>query len=528
MNIFLGCLASDWTGKQRVACKFEAWADKAPLPLALDTTEQSPVFEIPGATVEVMVKATPILAQGAPASPFWDNTVTLQVASGTLIAKTGSEGFVALAPMPTLSGSSALIANIFLSWFKDASQATVDQLKSPPSSRYKIVDWKRETWGTVGSGEPANHEKFWQTWPPANWDLPNLSSIPFIDTTNPVQAGALMFNMKDLQVKATNVVLQLAAVDTPQLFGVTWPNAIKPTPGIAAVPMPFLVFFEQTLQTNFEGSGIFVGPGLGAYPTSFDYSDMLYQQMHYEDDAPFSWMFAKGVPYQVAQAGANVVTVVPLNSYDKEFGVINDTEQLGKILVQLQAFMYMLMGGPQAPTTLGKVGLAAFSSATHVLHKLLQSPQNRSGDFLDKTVKAVYFIDPPRDSDPAHVDFDVNAYIKSALAWQGDPGVTNKRIRLYMRMHSDAHGQLLGTYDSAKGTMAPKSPPSAPYVQNSADGLRTAAELPPKIWSSASLKYGGLKIPADKDEWLFAHHMFAATLLTHALAPHPPAQHDLG
>ena len=38
---------------------------------------------------------------------------------------------------------------------------------------------------------------------------------------------------------------------------------------------------------------------------------------------------------------------------------------------------------------------------------------NRKGNFLTNTVKAVYFLDPR----PANVDFDVNIYIAAALTW---------------------------------------------------------------------------------------------------------------
>ena len=100
------------------------------------------------------------------------------------------------------------------------------------------------------------------------------------------------------------------------------------------------------------------------------------------------------------------------------------------------------------------------------------------------------------------------------LTWAA--GGADKRIRLYNRDHSDAHGKLLG-----------KTPPSAPYVLNSPDGLKTAAELPKPYWVAALGKVG-LKLNATPStlsdiQFQFVHHMFAATILTHALS-----QNDLG
>ena len=61
-----------------------------------------------------------------------------------------------------------------------------------------------------------------------------------------------------------------------------------------------------------------------------------------------------------------------------------------------------------------------------------------------------------------------------------------------------------------------KSLPSAPYILNSSDNRRTAAVLSDTDWAKAFTKATGR--PAGKWNWQWSHHLFAATMLTHALA----------
>jgi hypothetical protein len=510
MSNYLMAFATNWNAKVGKKCHFQALLpDGTKLPLLADTNDIEPFYKVPDTAAEVTLTATPADSP----SPYWPTTVTLTNGATGLTAKAGSEGFVRLQTMQFPWGDIGNKAFIFLSRFKDATQTAVNLLANAPTP-----------------DDLTYHRNNWAGWPPGDWGLPKLTAVPFIDPNTPVmKSGALNFAPSDLVVQTTSMVLQLAGVDAPQLFSVAWPNAIKPAPGVAPVPMPFLVFLEQTLTTNSAGTGLFVRGA--AYPNNFDYADMLYQQTHYADDGPFFDEFAKGVPYQVAKAGASVVTVAPLNSVGIEYGVImpddanpakGETEVLGQLLLELQAFMYRFLSVPNVPDSLGKTAIAAFSSATHVLHKWLQSPTNRGGDFLKNTVKAVYFLDPtvwPRPFNPPELkDYDANTYMASALTWAENPKITGRRIRLYMRDHSDAHALLLGTYDETKGTMVPvKSVPSIPYVKNSVDGLRTAAELHQRFWIAPLKEFAGRTI-ALGNAFPPTHHLFAATLLTHALA----------
>jgi hypothetical protein len=209
----------------------------------------------------------------------------------------------------------------------------------------------------------------------------------------------------------------------------------------------------------------------------------------------------KGVPYQVARAANKAVTVVPMNSYQKQYGVMNKAQNIEAILEEIQAFMYMAKGREKLPSSLGRVAMASFSSGNFFLGELLADADNRATNFLKNVLKAVYFLDPAL-GPPIE---DVNTFINSATLWAADN--PDKRIRLYMRDRAGAQKKLLG-----------KEPPSAPYVANTADGLRTTAELPKEIWVAALTKLG-FTLPNQNYNWFnFAHHMFAGTMLVHALS----------
>ncbi len=165
--------------------------------------------------------------------------------------------------------------------------------------------------------------------------------------------------------------------------------------------------------------------------------------------------------------------------------------------------MYMAKGRAKLPSSLGRGAMASFRSGNYFLGELLADESNRATHFLKNVLKAVYFLDPALDPGSGE---DVNTFIDSATLWAKDN--PDKRIRLYMRDAADAQKQLLA-----------KSPPSAPYVSNTADGLRTAAQLPKEVWVAALKKQLGVALPNVDDNWFgFAHHMFAGTMLVHALS----------
>jgi hypothetical protein len=479
---FLLPIASHWKGEW-VACRFKAFADGTPLATTDDTR---PLYEIPNGASKVTVTATPT----EPA--YWDATVTLSVSSnGVVSAETSSSVFVRLRTA-VANNSRGTVANIKLSRFKDATTDVLDLLTKPPTTRAgKKVD------------EPGDHLDLYGAWPPSNWLLPAVPTAHFLDLPTLASTGALTFPETTAPaIDGASVVLRLKGVKPPRLFAVVWPLTLPRDAG--ADPTPFFLFIRQGAGQN-VGTGYFKGGTLDPYPDNFDYADIgLFQNLHYGNaGAPLSTWGPKGVPYQVAKAGANVVTVIPCNGVGPEFGVLNDTEETGKILEEIQAYMFWRAGIPDPPLSIGKTAIAAFSSGNDFLSAWLASEKNRSGSFLKNTVRAVYFLDPRPDAVPGCVT--------AARTWaQGDQ---NKRIRLYTHLPDKPEDRAM--VRAAHKTLLESQTPAEPYVKNSSDGHRTVSMTRFEDWANVYVDAFSEKFDFD---WQYTHHNICATMLTHALA----------
>jgi hypothetical protein len=476
---FLLPIASHWKG-EFVACRFKAFADGTPL--ATDD-DSHPLYEIPSGTSKVTVTATP-----PKDSPYWDATVTLAVSSGGVVsAETSSSVFVRLRTAAA-NNSRGTVVNIKLSRFKDATTDVLDLLTKPPTTRAgEQVD------------EAGSNRATYGTWPPSNWLLPAVPTAHFLDLPKVAATGALTFREKTAPaIDGASVVLRLKGVKAPQFFAVVWPLTLPRDPGVD--PTPFFLFVRQGAAQN-VGAGYFKG----AYPDSFDYADLcLFQNLHYGNaGAPLSTWGPKGVPYQVAEAGANVVTVIPCNGVGPEFGVLSDTEQTGKILEEIQAYMFWRAAVPDPPTSIGKTAIAAFSSGNDFLSAWLASATNRSGTFLKDTVRAVYFLDPRADAVPGCVT--------AARKWA--EGNASKRIRLYTHLPDKAGDRAM--VRAAHKTLLEEQPPPEPYFKNSSDGHRTVSMTRFDDWEKAFVDAFHQDFTFD---WQYTHHNICAAMLTHALA----------
>jgi hypothetical protein len=541
--------ASPWGGKG-VACRFEASAEKltgSKEPLAAQN-EMAPVYTIPDGVHKVTVTATPT------DQPYWPTTVELLVKDGgeTLENADPRTAWVKLTP---LGNTKSTVATIRVSRFKDVTTDVVKLLGAPPPFRSfklsgkkaKDAGVKEGAWVAIKEKKDATINKLkeqYGKWPPDNW---NVSSTPayYLNVSAPVKSGVLNFALDtSVQVASDSVVLELKGVSAPKLFSVVWPlTAIYPVEN--AAPTPFLLFIRQGMGkgekgNQYDAQGLFVfqqdllrflpqpvqpGDTLQPYPYNFDYANSLFDCLHYVtalkghpiENAPFYWPFEKGVPNQVAKAGVNAVTVIPCNSFEHEFGVLEDTEQTRMILEELQAFMFSQAGVLDPPKHVGDTVIAAFSSGNAALDKWLNNSKNRAGDFLSDVVRAVYFLEPILDPAHKNSDRDVNDYIPVAQSWAGS-GKGDKRIRLYMRYPSNAHKKLL----------SPKTPPSAtPDFSHSTDNRFTAAVITFADWKAAFAKVAGFALPEKKVDWNYPHHLIAGTMLTHALAQIANGKHDL-
>jgi len=466
----VAAVGSNWKDLA-LTCHFSATADQAPLAVADDT---KPVWLIPATASEFTITATPDVPT------YWPTTVkfTVDPATGAL-TPTDNGGFVTIKTLgvPGVVELSWLTVN--LSRFKDDSDTVRGQLGKPPATRADR--------NTMYSKVYSRH------WPPQNWDLDDQPDARFLDLPVPDQ-GVSFSKDANLHVDAETVVLRLAGVVAPKLWAVSWPQNVDRTEG--ADPTPILLFLRQGNQ-QYKGD-LFSGPGLDPYPYNFDYSSFgLYDDLAYVDGDLFRWPFSLGVPYQVAKAGNKAVTVHPVNSLDEDFGVIESTKQMGRILLELQSFMFRRAGVTTPPKTIGTTAIASFSSGTHILARILSSADNAGEPFLNDTVHAVYFLDPPW--------WAVKDCVVAALAWAKTPS-PDKRVRFYTQTDWPVLAALKKKIDLPL--------PKEPYVKTSTDTLVTHGFVSRTSWSTL---VNQVTQPFTGDDWQFAHFATAATMLTHAM-----------
>lgn len=511
MSNFLYPTAGHWAGSA-VDCRFKALADGAPLaPMAATL----PAFEIPNGTSELKLTVTPTV------SDYWETEVTFAVSTtGALQVTASSNPFVNLRTA-TGAGSRGTAVLVKVSRFRDVTTLAtaptgtpnvLDQLKNAPTRRREKING---TWVMKNVKEVEAHKDSYGDWPPPDWNLHAVPDAHFLDPQNPLsQTGILNFaKAPALDLDVENVVLRSAGGKVPELFNVTWPNKLVARRADSP-PTRFLVYFRQTNKGNrYDEIGLFVGGDLDTqpYPFNFDYADSgLFESIHYGKlpppppgqqwleplEGPLFWSGAKGVPYQVARSGAPVVTVMPCGAFGKEYGILKDTEQIARILEEIQAFMFWRAGVADPPTSIGRTALAAFSSGNRELRKWLADEENRKGNFLAKTLKAVYFLDPPGDV--------LGDCVAAALKWAEK--ASDPRIRLYSQLRRDAEKDLLALKTAL---------PPAPFIKAGANNTRTAAVLPPSTWSKTFQDLFQRKHAFD---WSEVHHIIPGTMLTHALA----------
>lgn len=468
----LSALAADWKGNA-IECDYSLEVDGAGvLPVNIDPA--APEWSLPMTAQSVTLVATPTV------QTFWPTTVKFAVgADGRLNPDADSAPWVKVADV-VVPGTVATKLAITVSRFKDVSIEVTAEFDNVPLTRQgKAAKTRKE------------YEDRYGTWPPGDLDLVDRKGVHYLDL--PVPAQGVSFSLDtSVHVKAENVVLQLAGVVAPKLWGVSWPDALTREEG--SDPTSFLVFLRQG-NAQYIGS-FFAGDGQSPYPINFDYVTFGYfDDMAYPDPDVFNQPGSKGVPYQAVKAGANVVTVHPVNSLNEDFGVIESTKQLGRILLELQQFMFRTSGVAAPPKTLGKAALASFSSGTHILARMLARSDNLAEQFLGSDVNAVYFLDAP--------GWSVTDCVNAALAWAGPPE-SDRRVRFYSQTLWDPLKKLF-----------PAPLPTPPFVQSTT--LRTLGYIPTPSWVPIVKAQINVTLP-DKDVWQYAHHAIAATMLTHALS----------
>jgi len=531
MEIFLSASAFDWRGKP-VRCVFKATADSSDLRAADDQFgggSHAPLYKIEPTTQVVEVTAKP------DSDAFWGRTIKFLVSSGgTITVDPQSKNFVSMAWSFSLK-QTLTQATFKMSQFREVTDTAVKLLGDVPEERSVYNEAKKKFDPPKKTHELEAHNWHYgmsppNGWPPTDWDLDGIPHVDFLDVVNPLKSGKLNFTPAPASLgtvlDVNSVVLeragtfQVAGVSKPMVpryFAVTWPQAIAPDAN--KHPTPFLLFIRQYNRWNYIKSGMF----LGSYPESFDYVDAgMFESLHYagptpekpkpaiQARSPLWWPSAKGVPYQAARAGVDVVCVFPCNKFgqddqDPEYGVLNDPEETERTLLELQAFMFWKAAVDSPPNSLGKTVVAAFSAGNFFLNNWLSDATKRNGHFLSSVVRAIYSIEPistyPDPKTKKTVQF-LDGLIDSALKWADKDA--DKRIRLYLRY----------SWPSLKRLVAPL--PSPPFFSDpppSGNNNRTLCVIPIETWTKTVGR-------APSRPLLFndVHHLMAATMLTHAFA----------
>ncbi len=499
MPVKLIVAAGNWESKQ-VKSTFTVFADEVIL-VAKDRSKQ--IYELPTGARHVRVVATP------KTDNYWETKVALVVASnGTVSPETGFAPWVTVTKASGATGGAILIT-VRVSRFRDVTGTVRDLLKVVP--------------GTPGTGRtggaPAKPELVatYGKWPPDDLDIHPLLRVHSIDVANPVKPGGILnFKASAVAVDANSVVLELAGVKAPRLFGVVWPDAVPRKLG--ALPTPFFIYIRQT--GGQDRKNVFVSGGVkGPYPYNFDYAERcLFESQHYSE-TPITmrkgWMLrAKGVPYQVARSGAKVVTVFPVADSDDSvsYGVLSNFDEMGRLLAELQAVMFWMVGSSAPPRTVGKTAIAAYSSANGTLVGWLNS--NGASTFLKDNISAVYFLDPPGVGDCV----DAGLLLRRRLG-------TDKRVRLYSARDDS---RFFPAYRRLIGLKATDPLPAMPFLRGADDNKISLALFPLSSWVE-TFKEFGMNAFAQGQKWQYwdAHHLVPATVITHALSDHSVAGRDV-
>jgi hypothetical protein len=367
--IVLVLAAQSWDGTA-VACGFAVQADGVTLEVSSLVVD---AVEVPGTASAIRVIATPKTGM------FWEDEYRLVLTAGDLAPAVNHEAKVKISTA-TAVGVTIVRADLTVSRVRDVSATARDQLTRNPATRLGKPD---------SLGRIATHGDF----PPDDWTLPDRPATHFIDVSQPLTGKLVNTSVADAKGGDVEcLVFEVAGVKVPRLIAVSWPRSLLRDDD--SDPTPFLIYYHPSTGQNVE-HGFYVGGGLDPYPWNFDFCYfVMFAYQWYALDPLTESPFSKGIPFQIAAAGKDVVSVIPCNApVGNEFGTFADAAAIEAVLLEIQAAMFRRAGVASPPSALGRTAAGAFSSGNNFLAAMLGSTKNRAHHFLTDVLQEVYCFD---------------------------------------------------------------------------------------------------------------------------------------
>ena len=498
--------STTWDGKSVVDSLTGATADGRDAPGA---SGQVDAYTIPDGAKEVKIQIIPVKDE------WWGTTVTLAVAAdGTLKVTDRADAFavdVQVLQKGTVGVAKVFIrllkvklaTKLFIAALRDATPQTATPPGTDRATANAIADSNLErrmiVTSLVGTSTPITGDTL---------TLPQPASFARIDAGKPVSGGVLKLRTSPpVVLKNTTFVVEVAGQNgvAPRTIAVSWPDAVS-----AGAPAPMFVFFRHApLQERNYVYGKF-RPEMKAYPYTFDYAYFGLMENLWFQLMPDFYPSSRGLPYQIAAAGKNVVTVVACPTATPagrttQFGNWTRAEFMQSILLEIQALFAAMKTtvepttpNVKAPATLGRVAIGAFSSGNYYLSLLLKNEGKPDHPFLTGTVQECYFFDPDNDMLQKHC-------LPPMLAWQSTSTGGKAIIRLYNRRSMPEQKPLLGRVVT-----------TTPHFTDSTDKRTTVSAVTEGDWNRAIAALHGKASPRPW-RWLDAHFASSAFMLTHAM-----------
>ena len=337
-------------------------------------------------------------------------------------------------------------------------------------------------------------------WPPADLDIHPLPKAHFLDVANPVKAGGILnFKASSVAVDAESVVLELAGGGGPGCSASCGPMRSRAR---RARRLPDSSSTSGRRADRTERTSSWVAGSKDRIRTTSTTPSAACSKASTIQEHRSSCARAGSSPQgrpvsgrEVRCEGRHGVSVA--DSDDSiSYGALSNFDEMGRLLADLQAYMFWRAGIAAPPTHRRHTALSAYSSANYTLASWL----NRTDEHLSQEQHQSHLL--PRSS-------EVDDCVDAGLLWrrhgqgQARPVVLGQGER-----STSGRTDVLGLK-----AMDPLASP--PYLLNAADKKVTMALFSMDSWDRTFKDVLGI---VTKWTYWDAHHFVPATVLTHALA----------